>query len=453
MNSFSAYLKINAAILSCALALLFLCNLIVDPEGRFDLVTIPGVNQEKTEIMEAGGRTAKALALEQGEYDAVILGSSRSENGLDPHYPAFGTRRVYNAALQGSNFYETYQVFTFAKKTGHLKTVVLGLDFLLFSDKREVAGDFPDSPFAGTNHWLSNLKYLVSPDTFSSSLQTVQDNRARRRSRYTAQGMRGRPPLADEGRVNHRDLFIKILTRNFLVSEETYGAFSYGPDRVEMFRSLVNQCRAEGIALSVFIPPGHARDLEALRVLGLYPLFEQWKRDLVSVLVADAARHPDRKPFQLWDFAGYSTLTTEDVPLATEKGKPMRWYWESSHFKKELGDLVLDRLFDYHDPGHVVPRDFGVILTPENLEAHLALVRAQQKHYSETHPQEVAEVEYLAKITERFRAPRELSAEAVSQRESVGQQNDSYEETTSQPTITSVHRQSEGKKTAATDTQ
>jgi hypothetical protein len=358
---------------------------------------------------------------------------------------------VYNVALQGSNFYETYQVFTFAKKTGRLKTVVLGLDFLLFSDKREVAGDFPDSPFAGANRWLSNLKYLVSPDTFSWSLQTVQDNRADRKSRYTAQGMRGRPPLADEGRVNHRDLFIKILTRNFLVSEETYGDFSYGLDRVEMFRSLVHQCRAEGIALHVFIPPGHARDLEALRVLGLYPLFEQWKRDLVNVLAADAAQHPDTKPFQLWDFTGYSTLTTEDIPLAAEKGKPMRWYWESSHFKKELGDLVLDRLFSYHDPDHVVPEDFGVILTPENLEAHLTLVRAQQKRYSETHPQEVAEVEYLAKITERFRASREIPPEAISQKESAGHRNDSREAAIPQPTLTSAHRQSEAKKNTAID--
>lgn len=435
MRSFPTYLKITVAIPLCGLALLFLCNLIIDPEDRFHLVSIPGFNQEKTAIMEGGGRVVKAVALEQGEYDTVILGSSRSENGLDPHYPAFGTRRVYNAALQGSNFYETSQVFTFAKNTGHLKTVILGLDFLLFSDKRKVAGDFLDSRFAGANRWLSDLKYLASPDTLSSSIQTVQDNRAGRKSRYTAQGMRGRPPLADEGRINHRDLFIKILTRNFLVSEETYGAFSYGPDRLEMFRSVVARCRTEGIELHVFIPPGHARDLEALRVLGLYPLFEQWKRDLVSVLAADAAQHPDTKPLQLWDFTGYSTLTTEDVPLATEKGKPMQWYWESSHFKKETGDLVLDRLFDYHEPGHAVPGDFGVLITPENLEAHLALIRAQQKRYFETYPREVAEVEYLAKITERFRAPREMPAEAISQRESAGHLNGSHEEATPQPAI------------------
>ncbi|MBI3796729.1 MAG: hypothetical protein HY268_07150 [Deltaproteobacteria bacterium] len=168
----------------------------------------------------------------------------------------------------------------------------------------------------------------------------------------------------DNDHLNHRELFIRVLTRHDLVNnQDSYGGFSYGFDRVEILRSIVKQCRTEGINLYLFITPSHARDLEAIRVLGLYPLFEQWKRDMVNVLAAEAAQHPGEQPIPLWDFSGYNTLTTEDVPSAAEKGKPMQWYWESSHFKKELGDLVLDRLFDYHEPGREVPEDFGVPIT------------------------------------------------------------------------------------------
>ena len=111
----------------------------------------------------------------------------------------------------------------------------------------------------------------------------------------------------------------------------------------------------------------------------------------------------------------------------------MRWYWESSHFKKELGDLVLDRLFNYHEPGRNVPEDFGVPITAENIEVHLAQLREQQKRYSETHPQEVAEVEYLAKITERLRAPRKTLTEALSQRDGADHSKGSQEGTALPP--------------------
>lgn len=417
MHSFPTYLKINAAILLCGLAVLFLGNLIVDPEGRFSLVDISGFNHEKTEAMETGGRAVKALALQQRDNNAVILGSSRSENGLDPRYPAFGALRVYNASLEDTNLYEIYKVFTFARKTHRLQAIVLGLDFLLFTNKRTVGGDFLHSGFAETSSWLSNLQYLASFQTLLSSFATVQNNRKGEKSLYTDQGMRDRTLFSDGAQVNHRNLFISVLTRNYLVREETYGGFSYGHDRLELLRSLVEQCRTDGIALYLFITPAHARDLEALQALGLYPLFEQWKRDLVSILAADAVQHPREQPIRLWDFTGYTTLTTEDVPSAAEKGKSMRWYWESSHFKKELGDLVLDRLFNYHDSRRSVPEDFGVPITAENIETHLAWLREQQKRYSETHPQEVAEVEYLAKITERLRAPRKTLTEALSQRD------------------------------------
>ena len=32
---------------------------------------------------------------------------------------------------------------------------------------------------------------------------------------------------------------------------------------------------------------------------------------------------------------------------------PMRWYWDYSHYRKETGDLMLDRIFDYRDPSRL----------------------------------------------------------------------------------------------------
>jgi hypothetical protein len=416
MHEFSKYLKVTIVTVGCGLALFLLFNLIVDPQARFNLVDLPGFNHEKTEIMESGGRAVKSLSLEHGTYDTVLLGSSRVENGLDPLHPVFRSHQVYNAGLSGTNFQETYQVFEFVKHRQQLKTLVIGLDFLLFASKRTVSGDFLTSRFAGLPLWRMQAQYLASYQTFLSSLKTVQNNRLGERSPYTDRGMRDRSLSYAMARIDHRDLFIKILTRNFLANQGVYGGFSYGVDRLDLLRTLIEQCRTDKIDLYLFITPEHARQSEAMRVLGLYPLFEQWKRDLTNVVAADAARHPAEKPIPLWDFTGYNSMTTEAIPLDTEKGKPMQWYWESSHFKKDLGNFVLDRLFAHQEPGCTVPEDFGVPLTPENVEAHLALLRTQQSRYHETHPYEVAEVEYLAQMTARFRgAQQKHSARLVAQ--------------------------------------
>ncbi|MBI3796730.1 MAG: hypothetical protein HY268_07155 [Deltaproteobacteria bacterium] len=53
------------------------------------------------------------------------------------------------------------------------------------------------------------------------------------------------------------------------------------------------------------------------------------------------------------------------------------------------------------------------------METHLSRLREQQRRYHETHPQEVAEVAYLANITSRFRAPQALAAEALIQRDGI----------------------------------
>jgi hypothetical protein len=65
----------------------------------------------------------------------------------------------------------------------------------------------------------------------------------------------------------------------------------------------------------------------------------------------------------LWDFSGYSSVTTEALPELGSRAE-MRFYRDSSHFKDVVGDFVLDRLFGLSHPRRPVPLDFGVRLTP-----------------------------------------------------------------------------------------
>ncbi len=71
----------------------------------------------------------------------------------------------------------------------------------------------------------------------------------------------------------------------------------------------------------------------------------------------------NKPPFELWDFATYSRYTMEAFPSNDED--TMNYHWETSHYKKELGDLVLKSISESS-------QDFGQILTAQNINNHLA---------------------------------------------------------------------------------
>jgi hypothetical protein len=143
---------------------------------------------------------------------------------------------------------------------------------------------------------------------------------------------------------------------------------------------IVRFCREHGIELRIFTTPTHARNLEISVLAGSWPRLEAGKRRLAEILARDAAEHPGQPPVPFLDFADYSSITTEPLP-PPEGREELRNYWDSSHFKERVGDLVLDRLFGLSVPGRELPPDFGVRVTASNLEQHLAGIRARQAAY------------------------------------------------------------------------
>ncbi len=123
-----------------------------------------------------------------------------------------------------------------------------------------------------------------------------------------------------------------------------------------------------------------------------WEVFEEFRRKLITVN-GKVALQNNKSPFILWDFAGYHQLTTETVP--NNPKVKMKWYWDSSHYKKELGDIVLDRMFDGNFSGGLDYQDFGIKLTSQNIEDHLAKLRTEREQWRSTHPEDVAEIETL----------------------------------------------------------
>ena len=142
-----------------------------------------------------------------------------------------------------------------------------------------------------------------------------------------------------------------------------------GMSTFDPYRFMIRKAYAEGTDLRLFVTPLHAVVRATIEALGLGERYAFWLKELVRINEEEASK-AGHQPFPLWDFSAPSSITTEPVPNLGDRS-PMRWFWERSHYRKQTGDLILDRVFDYSDPSRAVPADFGVRLTSADIDAHL----------------------------------------------------------------------------------
>jgi hypothetical protein len=160
---------------------------------------------------------------------------------------------------------------------------------------------------------------------------------------------------------------------------------------LQLFRDMVSGCRARGVNLIVFIPPVHALQLEAIRVARLWPVFEQWKRDLAQLV---ATEDPS---VLLWDFSGYTGPRAESVPPNGDKTTRMKWYIDSSHFTPAFGHLVLEQALASSPRSGDAPAQFlGVLLKSDSVGNDLNDIRRDRDSYAASHSEEVTWVTELA---------------------------------------------------------
>ena len=386
-------------------------NLIIDPYAIFNLVKIEGFNSLKPEL-NTHARMIKAHQVRTIRPDSIILGSSRAETGLDPEHPGWspGTLRHYNLALHSANIYEVYKYLQHAHAVQAIKQAVIGLDFFMFNMNKQVEKDFDQSRLEPSEHFSSGwyqdiFNALFTLDALRASINTLLHQHDPSVVRYKQNGF-----PEDSGKWQairlkggHHQAALNN-ERYTLVSEDSFPFFTLvDPDNPEKsttintFRKIIRFAKSNGIDLRLFISPMHARKLVLLHEIGLWREFGQWKRSLVQVLQEEA---PDMK---LWDFTGFNSITTEPFPPLGDTNTQMRWYWESSHYKKEAGKLILDIVLERLDETFPYPDDFGVILAPDTIDSRLEHLSRQLKEYRENHPENLMEVRKMIKETRKKR--------------------------------------------------
>lgn len=403
-----AYVRSLSLVTVCVVMFVASTNLIVDPFRVFALVDIEGFNSIK---VRAGQRAAlsKTHGVESVQPRSLIIGNSRAEIGFDPNHPAWKAVAipVYNYALPGAGLQANAGQLEHALSVAPVITAVVGLEFRDFLSRTAKAD--PSVPMAVPHNipmptWAKRARdyadILFSIGAFDDSVRTILGQRASHPPSLTRLGFN---PLLEYVPIamsrGYRSLFDQRnadSARAFLDGgRELFRTGSRSSADLDSFRDLVQLCRRSGLSVNFIIYPYHAETLELFRATGLWTLFEEWKRAIVTILEEDSSRHGSENRYPIWDFSGYSSVTTERVPARGDTKSSMRWYWEAGHFKMEAGNLVLDRIFNYIDVGRTVPQDYGIKITPQSIESHLAHIRSSRERYLSEYADEVLAIEQL----------------------------------------------------------
>jgi hypothetical protein len=394
-------------------------NVVVDPYGIFRVVDTPGFNAIKPTATTRGGM-AKAYGVQREHPGALVLGNSRAEVGFDPHHAAWpeAARPVFNLSIAGTGPATTLRYFQHALAAADaagrpIRVVVWGIDFMDFlvrddvvasappvtADEQRLLGGQPTKP-ALAAAWQRMRDVGESSLTMRAFTDAVQTLAAQRDPMSMDQTPLGFNPMRDYLRIardeGYRSIFQQknaTYVRSFRFRPTSlFDARGTSSHELDALRRVMQLCRERSIALHLVMYPYHAHFQEAIRLTGHAPALQAWKRLMVQT-VADEARTSGRAPVPLWDFAGFNAWTTEAVPPRGDRRTAMQWYWEAGHFKRELGDMVLDQVLGLRpaDPA------LGVLLDAGNIDARLEEQQALQDAYRQQHADDVRELERLAR--------------------------------------------------------
>jgi hypothetical protein len=407
---------VTAALLLAAVAGF---NAVIDPYGMYRLIEIKKINSHKPAIYNRV-RLFKAYDIRRIKPGAVVLGTSRSHVAMRMSHDGWDPTATprYNLAFDGATTKEMYFYLRHAYSIHPLKQVVMGLDtYHPMQAPSSTRPDF-DSQLLSENRslisllfiTLEDLKILTSIDTLLASITTLQSQAGSQVEWFAADGQRlgevffrlfeekfQECPRAYFEEIDKLEVGFKLEGSNPAPQQSMNQHFAVRPQSIDdetslgYIRRIIEFCRANHIDLRIFITPEHAHQLETSAAVGAWPSVEEAKRNLVSLLSKDAATHSGEPPIPLYDFSGYSSVTTDPLPKLGCRDE-MKYYWDSSHFKEIVGDMVLDRLFGISRPERPLPDDFGVLLNADTIESAILRVRADQIRYRRNHPRDISAI-------------------------------------------------------------
>ncbi len=368
------FVRLYLTWLGCLLAGLVLFNMLADPYNTYPAVHLDALMPHKP---NNDHRRAKAgLVRQEPGWDTVILGSSYAVVGMDATHTALGEGRAFNLGLNGGKLEEQLGALHYVWRYGHpIKRIILVYDNQWFIQAASPSIDYLQSPFNTDYSYIeyqgSNLLGMQATEhAWHAVRQWWQDGPA-------TDDPFGRrlTPLIPTGKPQ------RLIFDDYLSTPDLSRPTDGDAANLELFKKFARFCLEREIALTVLIAPAHVSLLEKFDASGYWPDWLAGQRRLVELAETLNLQHPDALPVMIWSFNGITAYTNEPIPSLDDTTTRLKWFWDPGHFRKELGDLMLQRTFGAEDQTEAL---FGVRLAPESIERYLSDLRDDYEKYAQS---------------------------------------------------------------------
>nr|WP_320145977.1 hypothetical protein [uncultured Anaeromusa sp.] len=381
---YKKYLKRLLAMVLILLSFIGGFNFLVDPYGFFRNVEINGFNQQKEGVRNKI-RFVKALELPLRKPKTIIIGSSRVHDGINPESLALQDTPAYNLGINMLRMKEALFYLKHAINNSDIKEVVFGLDLFMFNELEKTNPSFDDKLVGKKIDRFDYIPALFSFDATADSIRTIKISYSQpERKEFYGNGYR--PAKNVFYKLRNYEKLHYYTNWTFLAPNPKdtpyYADFKMGEECFEDFEEFLQICKENNIKCVLYFSPAHANlDGEGVSVAGLWGDLESLKKRVTFI--------SNMYGFEVWDFSGYNSITTEKVQT------PMKYYWDSSHFDECVGEYILNKIHNRNE--NSIPDDFGIDLSNANIDNALRLNRSKKIEYEKSHPADVELIEGIFK--------------------------------------------------------
>lgn len=340
-----------------SLAVIFIAaciNVSVDPYGLFGF-DFKSVNHYKYNETE---RMSKYYYLKRIRPEVVLMGTSRADilnQNILSNY--IGKRTVYNASLSGSTIIEQTSYIKFCIDKLGTNVVFYGLDYHSFLGDGTQA-DFSLERLNGNNYYKADfIQTIFSLSALYNSGRTVLTN------------ILGRPSNQDyqtgQMFIRNANSEVDIVSKIKTIKEPVIDK-KIVDKNIQLLDKLVRLCDEKKVKLVLFIMPTPSGNFIKTYGRKNFESYIYWLKRITEIRA-------------IYDF-NYPNSVNSNYNL----------FYDDSHIQKESSKQIFARMLD--DKNISVPTDFGVFVTKENINEHVAFLNEQIKQWEISHSKEVAEI-------------------------------------------------------------
>jgi len=325
------YLKFMCSISLILLISVASFNYLINPFSIIDYDRIDGVNVIKSQSSHRIGTIKKYQPI-YFQPKTIIVGNSRVEMGLEPQHGNFGLYQpVYNLGVPGPAVRGQLAYAQNVVDNSPIKSIILSLDYRDFLDEQRNE-DSKLLPLE-LNEFSDKFSALLSLDSLQASIITILNQKSSLPNRLD-NGFNPANEYRDILRLEGQDALFEHQLK--LLNNKLKGKHY---DSTKILREIsvldnkLTEWLSNDIEVMLFINPYHQDYYQTLENHELLDSFNLW-RELIRTRFSNKLK--------FCDFTSLGIEKSQDML----KDNELKYFWEPTHYKKELGDIMIPMILN-----------------------------------------------------------------------------------------------------------